>query len=97
MKKKKKKVAAKTTEREDIELALSGFRDIAKQAAADMAKTGLVIEGSQGRAKTNPSAKLFRDAVKTLASLRKQLAALEKEEAAAGKGTGDQGEWKDFD
>jgi phage terminase small subunit len=97
VKKTKKKLATKSTEREDLELALSGFRDIAKQAAADMAKTGLVIEGSQGRVKTNPSAKLFRDAVKTLASLRKQLAALEKEEATAGKGTGDQGEWKDFD
>jgi len=94
VKKTKKKVATKSTEREDLELALSGFRDIAKQAAADMAKTGLVIEGSQGREKTNPSAKLFRDAVKTLASLRKQLAALEREEAA-GK-TGEQDEWEEF-
>jgi len=97
VKKTKKKVAAKSTEREDLELAISGFRDIAKQAAADLAKTGLVIEGSQGRVKTNQSAKLFRDAVKTLASLRKQLAALEKEEATAGKGTGDQGDWEDFE
>jgi hypothetical protein len=83
VKKTKKKMSVKSTEREDLLLAISGFRDMAKQSAADMAKNGLVIEGSQGRVKTNPTAKLFRDAVKTLASLRKQLAALDKEQKHA--------------
>jgi phage terminase small subunit len=84
-KKKAKKPATNTTERDDLLLAIAGFRDMVKQAAADMAKNGLVIEGSQGRSKVNPSAKLFRDAVKTLASLRKQLAAIEKETKTTGE------------
>lgn len=78
-KKKTKKQAANTSEREDLELALSGFRDIAKQAATDLAKNGLTLRDNRNRAKVNPSARLFRDAVKTLGALRKQLAALDKE------------------
>jgi phage terminase small subunit len=78
-KKKAKKHAANTSEREDLELALAGFRDIAKQAATDLAKNGLTLKDNRNRTKVNPSARLFRDAVKTLGALRKQLAALDKE------------------
>lgn len=82
MKKTKKKQAQTLTERQDLEFALEGFRDIARQAAADMGKNGLIISGSQGRKKVNPAAKIFRDAVKTIDSLRKRLLALDKEKQA---------------
>lgn len=96
MKKRNKKPATKQTERQDLEFALDGFREIAKQAAADLRQSGLVIKGSQGRTKTNQSAKIFRDAVKTIDSLRKRLAGLEKEEQnTQGKSDGDG--WDEFD
>jgi hypothetical protein len=75
-----KKNKVRTTEREDLELALEGFRDIARQAAADLAANGLVLAGSQGRAKTNQSAKIFRDATKTIESVHKRLRSLEQAE-----------------
>jgi phage terminase small subunit len=79
-----KKIEA-LTEREDLEFALQGFRDIARQSAANLATKGLVQSGSQGREKINPNAKIFRDAVKTIESLRKRLRALEQEEKNTGK------------
>jgi phage terminase small subunit len=74
------KIKKAKTEREDLELALEGFREMARQAATDLATNGLVLTGSQGRTKLNPMAKIFRDAVKTTESLHKRLRTLKKEQ-----------------
>jgi phage terminase small subunit len=81
----KKKSAPTTTEREDLQFALDGFREIARQSAQDLAGKGLILPGSQGRAKVNPTAKIFRDAVRTIESIRKRLRALEQDEKHSGK------------
>jgi len=84
-----KKSAAKRTkpltEREDLEFALSGFREIARQSATDLAANGLVLAGSQGRQKINPNAKIFRDAVKTIESVHKRLRSLEQADKHSAK------------
>lgn len=87
------KIKKAKTEREDLELALEGFRDMARQAATDLANKGLVLVGSQGRTKVNPLAKIFRDATKTIESLNKRLRTLKKEQPETNN---EDNEWKDF-
>jgi phage terminase small subunit len=92
-KKPSKKIKKAKTEKEDLELALEGFREMARQAATDLAVNGLVPIGSQGRTKVNPMAKIFRDAVKTTESLHKRLRTLKKEQP---DNNSDDDEFKDF-
>jgi phage terminase small subunit len=88
------KIKKAKSEKEDLELALEGFREMARQAATDLAINGLVLTGSQGRTKVNPMAKIFRDAVKTTESLHKRLRTLKKEQPDQ---THDENEFKDFE
>ena len=77
--KKSKKKLAGTTELDDIRAALEAMRQNARLATAEIAKHGLMIEGSRGRNKLNPAIKVQREAMRSIAALQKQLQVLERE------------------
>jgi phage terminase small subunit len=77
--KKNKKKATATNELDDIRAALDAMRQNARLATAEIAKQGLMIEGSRGRNKLNPAIRVQREAMRSIAALQKQLQVLERE------------------
>jgi hypothetical protein len=105
VKKKNKRKAnpGETSEIQDVTEALQAMRTNARLAAADIAKRGLTIKtkvtDNSGKLNTvervNPMVRIQREALRSVASLKRQLAVLREEEQ--NKGTGEQGEWDEFE
>jgi hypothetical protein len=102
--KKTAKAEVKTTEIEDVRQSLAEMRVNARLAAADIAKRGLsittMVTDNNGKLnkveRVNPMVRIQREALRSIASLRRQLALLEEEEQNAGKGT-EASDWESLD
>jgi hypothetical protein len=100
--KKKQVKPAETSEIQDVTEALEAMRTNARLAAADIAKRGLTIKtkvtDNNGKLNTvervNPMVKIQREALRSISSLKRQLAVLQEEEQ--NNGTGGKDGWEDF-